>query len=39
MPEALATLIPPDLWRLHWSLLTPRRAAIDLIAGIKDNKL
>lgn len=35
----LAELIAPDLWRLHWSLMTPRRReiAIDLIAGLKEN--
>jgi pimeloyl-ACP methyl ester carboxylesterase len=37
-PE-LATLIPPDLWQLHWSLMTPERreAAIDVILGLKEN--
>jgi pimeloyl-ACP methyl ester carboxylesterase len=37
-PE-LAALIPPDLWQLHWSLMTPQRreAAIDVILGLKDN--
>ncbi len=37
-PE-LAALIPPDLWQLHWSLMTPQRreAAIDLIAGLQEN--
>ncbi|RCS22901.1 alpha/beta hydrolase [Phyllobacterium salinisoli] len=37
-PE-LARRIPPDLWKLHWSLMTPRRReiAIDVIAGLKDN--
>jgi pimeloyl-ACP methyl ester carboxylesterase len=37
-PE-LAERIPPDLWQLHWSLMTPRRRAIavDVIAGLKDN--
>lgn len=37
-PE-LAARIPPDLWRLHWSLMTPRRRqiAVDVIAGLKDN--
>ena len=36
----LAECIPPDLWKLHWSLMTPRRReiAIDLIAGLKDNR-
>lgn len=38
-PE-LAAAIPPDLWALHWSLMTPRRkqVAIDLIAGLKANR-
>ena len=37
-PE-LAERIAPDLWKLHWSLMTPRRRdiAIDVIAGLKDN--
>ena len=37
-PE-LAERIPPDLWTLHWSLMTPRRReiAIDVIAALKDN--
>lgn len=36
----LADRIPPDLWQLHWSLMTPKRreVAIDLIAGLKDNR-
>ncbi len=36
---ALAERIPPDLWRLHWSLMTPRRReiAIGVIAGLKEN--
>lgn len=38
-PE-LADRIPPGLWKLHWSLMTPRRReiAIDLIAGLKENR-
>jgi len=38
-PE-LAQQIPPDLWKLHWSLMTPKRkeVAIDLIAGLKENR-
>lgn len=38
-PE-LVPLIPPDLWRLHWSLMTERRReiAVDLIAGLKANR-
>jgi pimeloyl-ACP methyl ester carboxylesterase len=37
-PE-LAERIPPDLWKLHWSLTTPRRReiAINLIAGLREN--
>ena len=37
-PE-LAQAIPPDLWKLHWSLMTPRRRQIALavITGLKDN--
>ena len=36
----LVERIPPDLWQLHWSLMTPKRReiAIDLIAGLKDNR-
>jgi pimeloyl-ACP methyl ester carboxylesterase len=38
-PE-LADCIPPDLWKLHWALMTPRRkeVAVDLIAGLKENR-
>jgi pimeloyl-ACP methyl ester carboxylesterase len=38
-PE-LAHLIPPDLWTLHASLLTPKRKdiAIGLIAGLRENR-
>ncbi|MDR9772814.1 alpha/beta hydrolase [Rhizobium hidalgonense] len=40
LPPHLADAIPPDLWKLHWSLMTPRRKeiAIDLIAGLKENR-
>ncbi|NEJ00188.1 alpha/beta fold hydrolase [Rhizobium ruizarguesonis] len=40
LPPSLADTIPPDLWKLHWSLITPRRKeiAIDLIAGLKKNR-
>ncbi|MDR9761104.1 alpha/beta hydrolase [Rhizobium redzepovicii] len=40
LPPPLAAAIPPDLWTLHWSLMTPRRKeiAIDLIAGLKENR-
>ena len=35
----LVARIPPDLWQLHWSLMTPRRKqiAVEVIAGLKDN--
>lgn len=38
-PE-LVDRIPPDLWTLHWSLMTPRRReiAVNLIAGLKENR-
>jgi pimeloyl-ACP methyl ester carboxylesterase len=38
-PE-LAETIAPDLWQLHWQLMTPRRKeiAVDLIAGLKENR-
>jgi pimeloyl-ACP methyl ester carboxylesterase len=38
-PE-LADRIPPDLWTLHWALVTPQRKAIavNLIAGLKENR-
>ena len=34
-----AQCVPPDLWRLHWSLMDDERRAIALgvIAGLKDN--
>jgi pimeloyl-ACP methyl ester carboxylesterase len=37
-PE-LAQRLSPDLWKLHWSLMTPRRRqiAIDVIAALKEN--
>jgi pimeloyl-ACP methyl ester carboxylesterase len=36
----LAERIPPDLWKLHWSLMTPKRKeiAVELIAGLKENR-
>lgn len=36
----LAETIPPDLWKLHWSLMTPKRKeiAVNLIAGLKENR-
>ena len=38
-PE-LRDRIPPDLWKLHWSLMTPdrREIVVDLIAGLKTNR-
>jgi pimeloyl-ACP methyl ester carboxylesterase len=35
----LAELIPPDLWTLHWALMTQRRReiAVDIIAGLREN--
>lgn len=38
-PE-LADRIPPDLWTLHWGLVTPQRKdiAVSLIAGLKENR-
>jgi pimeloyl-ACP methyl ester carboxylesterase len=37
--EGLVERIPPDLWKLHWPLMTPRRRAImvGLEEGLKDN--
>ncbi len=37
-PE-LAERISPDLWKLHWSLMTPerRKIAVDIIAGLREN--
>jgi len=36
----LRNLISPDLWQLHWSLMTERRkdAAADLLFGLKANR-
>jgi pimeloyl-ACP methyl ester carboxylesterase len=36
----LADRIPPDLWTLHWALVTPQRRdiAVSLIAGLKENR-
>lgn len=35
----VAERIPPDLWKLHWSLMTSKRCdlALDVIAGLKEN--
>lgn len=40
LDDERADRIPPDLWKLHWSLVTPKRkeVAIDLIAGLKQNR-
>jgi pimeloyl-ACP methyl ester carboxylesterase len=40
LDDERADRIPPDLWKLHWSLVTPKRKeiAIDLIAGLKQNR-
>ncbi len=37
--EELAERIPPDLWKLHWPLMTPESRAISvgLIEGLKEN--
>jgi pimeloyl-ACP methyl ester carboxylesterase len=37
-PE-LAARIPPDLWKLHWSMMTPERIALttDILAGLREN--
>jgi pimeloyl-ACP methyl ester carboxylesterase len=37
-PE-LADLIAPDLWKLHWSLMTPcrREIAVGVIEGLREN--
>jgi pimeloyl-ACP methyl ester carboxylesterase len=39
LPPRLADRVPPDLWKLHWSLMTGerRRIAHNVIAGLKDN--
>lgn len=38
-PE-LALRISPDLWKLHWALVTPERKAIlvEILAGLKQNR-
>jgi pimeloyl-ACP methyl ester carboxylesterase len=35
----LAERLPPDLWKLHWSLMSPRRRkiALHIILGLKEN--
>jgi pimeloyl-ACP methyl ester carboxylesterase len=36
---AQAERFAPDLWKLHWALMTPQRReiAVDLIAGLREN--
>lgn len=36
----IAMRIPPDLWTLHWALVTPRRieAIVDVLAGLRANR-
>ena len=40
LPPELAQLVPPDLWTLHWSLMTELRKdiATELIFGLKANR-
>lgn len=35
----VAARVPPDMWELHWALMTDKRRKIaaDVIAGLKDN--
>ena len=37
--EGLRARIPPDLWKLHWPLMTPqsRKIAVGLMEGLKEN--
>jgi pimeloyl-ACP methyl ester carboxylesterase len=37
--DELTERIPPDLWKLHWSLMTPKRReiAVSVIAALKEN--
>jgi pimeloyl-ACP methyl ester carboxylesterase len=37
--EDVAARIPPDLWKLHWALMTPERRdiVVRVIAGLRDN--
>lgn len=37
--EGLVARIPPDLWKLHWPLMTPqsRKIAVGLMEGLKEN--
>lgn len=39
LPGQVAETVAPDLWRLHWSLMTPRRRdiAAGVIAGLREN--
>lgn len=40
LPDALAQLVSPDLWQLHWSLTTARRkdAMAELLSDLKPNR-
>lgn len=37
--KGIASLIPPDLWELHWAQVTPKRREIyaSIIAGLREN--
>lgn len=37
--KGIASLIPPDLWELHWAQATPKRREIhaSIIAGLREN--
>ena len=37
--KGIASLIPPDLWELHWAQVTPQRREIyaSIIAGLREN--
>jgi pimeloyl-ACP methyl ester carboxylesterase len=37
--EGLLARIPPDLWKLHWPLMTPKshKIAVGLMEGLKEN--
>jgi pimeloyl-ACP methyl ester carboxylesterase len=39
LPSHMAQMVPPDLWELHWSLMTERRKdiAAAVIADLKEN--
>lgn len=39
-PAGIIDRLPPDLWELHWTLMTPQRKQIatNLLAGLKQNR-